>query len=97
MTLHWNDFLEFAPWVAIAAVIAHGFIRQFWIACSVAAFGCSLLNVAVEIVQHDFRIRPSDVGFWLPMLVVYGTALATPVVFLVGLPFFLCRQWKKPR
>ena len=97
MNLQWNDFVEFAPWVAIAAVIAHGFIRQFWIACGVAAIGCSLLNMAVEIAKHDFRIRPSDVAFWLPMEFACGAAMAAPVAFLVGLPFFLYRRWRKPR
>jgi ABC-type nitrate/sulfonate/bicarbonate transport system permease component len=87
-----NGFLIYVVLVVIVAVIAHACIRRFWITTVFLAMGCSILNIAHEIVTHGFHIRPSDVTIWLPMIFVYGVALAFPIALLVGLPFHYHRR-----
>jgi len=90
-----DDLLTYVALVVVASVVAHLCIRRFWIACAVITIGYSVLNLAHEIVMHDFHIRPSDVAFWLPMIFVFGAAYALPVALLVGLPFHFCRRMRK--
>src|SRR5947209_8313368 len=83
-----NGFLVYVLLVAVAAIIAQSRIRRLWVTSASVAVGCSVLNIAYEIVRNGFHVRPSDVAFWLPILFVYGAAIAFPVALLVGLPFY---------
>ena len=87
-----NGLLTYVALVAIASVAANSCLRRFWLAFGIVVAGCSVLNIIHEVVTHDFRIRPSDAVFWLPMLMAYGVIVATPIVLLTGLPFHFCRR-----
>ena len=87
-----NGFLIYVALVVVAAVIAHALIGRFWLTTGILAVGCSILNIAHEIVTHDFHVRPSDVAIWLPMLFVYGAVVAFPIASVVGLPFYFHRR-----
>jgi hypothetical protein len=91
-----HNFLIYVALVAVAAIIGHVCVRRFWLTCGIVAIGCSVLNIACEIVAHDFHIRPSDVALWLPMLLAYGAAIAFQIALLIGLPFYFCRCTRKP-
>ena len=95
MNSHTNGFLLYVALAVVTSLIAHTCFRRFWLTCGLVATGCSGVNVAHEVVNHAFRLRPSDVAFWLPMLLVYGVAIAFPIAFLLGLPFHFCRRWRK--
>jgi hypothetical protein len=90
-----HDLLLYLCWGMPVFAIAHFFIRRFWLTCSTVAVGCSVLNIGHENVVHEFCVRPCDVAFWLPMLFVYGIAVAFPVALVVGLPFHFIRRRRK--
>jgi len=90
-----NGLLIYMALVVVASVFAHLCIRRFWLTCGAITVGCSVLNLAHEIVMHDFHIRPSDAAFWLPMLFVFGAAYAFPIALIIGLPFHLYRRMRK--
>ena len=90
-----TGFLIYVALAVVASLIAHIFVRRFWVTCAVVAVGCSLLNIAHELVTHDFHIRPSDVAFWLPTLLAYGVAISFPIAFLTGLPFYFYKRRRK--
>jgi hypothetical protein len=91
-----NGLLVYVVLVAVLAVIAHWFSRRFWVNCFAVAAFCSVVNLGHEVVASGFRIRPSDVAFWLPMILVYGAAVALAIAALVGLPFVAIRRRKRP-
>jgi hypothetical protein len=90
-----NGFLLYAAVVAVTALIAHSCIRRFWMICVVIATSCAVLNILHEGMRHGFHIRPSDAVFWIPMLLVFGFAIAFPIAFVIGLPFHLYRRRKR--
>jgi hypothetical protein len=90
MTLH--DFLLFSTAAVVVAVVTHWFVQRFWWAVLVSALVSSLVNIAHELVAHDFAVRPSDAVLWLPMLLVEGMIVALPVVAVIGVPFYVVRR-----
>lgn len=92
-----HGLLIYAALVAIASFIAHLCVRRIWLTCGVDAVGCSVLNLAHEVVTHDFHIRPSDLAYWLPMIFYYGAAVAFPITVLSGLPLHFYRRRKMKR
>jgi hypothetical protein len=90
-----SDSLIYVALVAVLAVIAHSCIRRYWVTCLLVALTSSGLNIAHEIITHDFHVRTSDVLFWLPMLFGYGAAFAFPITLLIGLPFYFYRRSRK--
>ena len=90
MTLH--DFLLFSAVAGVVAALTHWFVRRYWLAVLVSAPVCSLVNIAHEVVTHDFAVRPSDAFFWLPMLFLEGIIVALPAVAIVGIPFYVIRR-----
>jgi hypothetical protein len=95
MSTDTNGLLVYLALVITFSIIAHSFGRRFWANCAALAVVCSVINIGYEVVTHDFRIRPSDAVFWLPMLFVYGAAIALPVALLIGLPFVGFRRRRK--
>jgi hypothetical protein len=93
MTL--SDFLIFSAVAAVLAAVAHFFVRRYWLALLVSAPASSLVNIAHELYTHDFRVRPSDALFWLPMLFVEGIIVALPAVAIVGISFYVIRRRKQ--
>jgi hypothetical protein len=90
MTLH--DFLLFSAIASAVAIVAHWFVRGYWLAVLLSAVASSLINIGHELFTHDFAVRPSDAVFWLPMLLVMGIVFALPVVAIIGIPFYVIRR-----
>ncbi|HTH48248.1 MAG TPA: hypothetical protein VMB21_12115, partial [Candidatus Limnocylindria bacterium] len=69
------------------AIPTHWLVRRHWLGILVSATLSSLVNIAHEMIAHEFTDRPSDAFFWLPMLIVIGIVAALPAAAMTGLPF----------
>lgn len=90
MTL--TGFIWYCEMAGLIAVAMNCFVRRYWLAFALSAFAASLANLFQELVANNFVIRPSDMAFWLPMLLIEGVVLALPMVAIVGIPFYLIRR-----
>ena len=90
-----RDFLLFGAVAVGIGIATHSFVRRYWLAVLLSAFVSSLANIAHEVFTQDFAVRPSDVVFWLPMLLVEGMVVALPFVTLIGVPFYGLRRRRK--
>jgi hypothetical protein len=95
MSTNANGLLIYMALVVTLSLIAHTYARRFWLTCGTLALVCSVINIGHEVVTHGFRIRPSDVALWLPMLFIYGAVVAFPIALLIGGPFAFARGRRK--
>ena len=93
MTFH--EFLILSAVASAVATVSHWLVRRFWLAVLLSALMTSFINFGYELVRHDFAVRPSDVAFWIPMLVAMSFAVALPVVAIIGIPFYVIRRRRK--
>ena len=89
--------LVFIGVAALMAGVVHFFVRRYWGAVFISAPAVSLLNIVHELFRHDFRVRPADVAFWIPMLFIEGIVVAWPVVAIVGIPFYVVRRRRQTK
>ena len=82
--------------IGLLVILAtHSVISKYWLAGLIAGAICSVANVVHEGYLLNFTMSPSDVMIWVPMLLVMGVAIFTPLSYFLGLPFFLYRRRKK--
>jgi len=80
---------------AAAGLVAHGVVRHYWVAVVIGATGASIVNIVHEASKIGVAVRPVDLFFWIPMLLVMGIAGAFPVAAIAGIPFHLIRRRKR--
>lgn len=72
----------------LVAVIAHCFIRRFFVACVVIAFASPALYAVESFIR--LKLPPAKL-FWLPLVFLEGGSYALGIALVVGLPFYLFR------
>jgi len=90
MTL--QSILIFFALTLALSITAHWFMRRYWLAVLISVTAASVGNIIHEAFVHDFQVRPADVAFWIPMLLVQGMLFAWPLAALVGIPFHVIRR-----
>lgn len=92
--MNFNDpnFQWYLAWGAFIALIVHGLLKRYWLACLVSAVCISTINLIGLVWTGDQTVRPSDVAFWLPMIFMFSLPISFVPSLVIGLPFWWFRK-----
>jgi hypothetical protein len=76
----------------LVAVIAHIFIRRYFIACIVIVLASPVLYGVESAIR--LKLPPAKL-FYLPFVFLEGGLYALGIALVVGLPFYLFRRWRR--
>ena len=68
-------------------LITHFFIKNYLCAGITGALICALANLLHEFLVNSSSIRPSDLVFWIPMLLIMSLVVLVPFSFLLAYLF----------
>ncbi len=89
--------LVFLLITVVLAILAHSFVRRWSVATAVAAMTATGVNLLHESWGRWSNLRPDDLFFWGPLLLIVSMILAVVISALIGLPFFGARVGREMR
>ena len=76
------------------SLVAGLLMRRWWLSSLFAAGLTALIVPLYAVAANGWRVRPSDVAFWLPLMAMWAGVYAAPMTFAVGLLLHVIRKRK---
>jgi hypothetical protein len=92
MSQNADDLLLIEASAAALALVANFLLRRWWLASPIAAAVSGIVSTICMVAENGWRVRPSDIAFWLPLMVVQAGFLALPLTCAIGLVFHFVRK-----
>jgi hypothetical protein len=92
MSQHAQDLLLIGVVASVLSVVANLLLRRWWLASPLAAGVTGIVFAICVVAGNGWRARPSDIAFWLPMMVMQVGILALPLTCAIGLIVHFIRK-----